>query len=126
MLLSFLVEGGAAAAGWTAYPPLSAVAAAAPGSGLGQTVWLLSMALFIASFTMSGLNFIATIFNDFGMAEHPVNSPFQVTARFTKGPICLGPGDTHRFKHLQLFGIWSHPSHRRLAQVKTVINVGII
>ena len=62
MLLSFLVEGGAAAAGWTAYPPLSAVAAAAPGSGLGQTVWLLSMALFIASFTMSGLNFIATIF----------------------------------------------------------------
>ena len=62
MLASFLVEGGAAAAGWTAYPPLSAVAAAAPGSGLGQTVWLLSMALFIASFTMSGLNFIATIF----------------------------------------------------------------
>ena len=36
MLLSFLVEGGAAAAGWTAYPPLSAVAAAAPGSGRGR------------------------------------------------------------------------------------------
>ena len=36
MLASFLVEGGAAAAGWTAYPPLSAVAAAAPGSGLGR------------------------------------------------------------------------------------------
>ena len=63
MLVSFLVQGGAAAAGWTAYPPLSAVAGAVPGSGLGQTVWLLSMALFIASFTMSGLNFIATIFS---------------------------------------------------------------
>ncbi len=62
MLASFLVEGGAAAAGWTAYPPLSAVASATPGSGLGQTVWLLSMALFIASFTMSGLNIVATIF----------------------------------------------------------------
>jgi hypothetical protein len=54
MLASFFVEGGAAAAGWTAYPPLSAVASAVPGSHMGQTVWLLSMALFIASFTMSG------------------------------------------------------------------------
>jgi cytochrome c oxidase subunit 1 len=62
MLVSFLVEGGAAAAGWTAYPPLSAVASAMPGSGLGQSVWLLSMALFIASFTMSGLNIVATVF----------------------------------------------------------------
>ena len=63
MLLSFLVEGGAAAAGWTAYPPLSAIAGAVPGSGLGQSVWLLSMALFIASFTMSGLNIVTTIFS---------------------------------------------------------------
>ena len=62
MLFSFMVEGGAAAAGWTAYPPLSAVASAVPGSGMGQTVWLLSMALFIASFTMSGLNIVTTIF----------------------------------------------------------------
>ena len=63
MLLSFLVEGGAAAAGWTAYPPLSAIASAVPGSGLGQTIWLLSMALFITSFTMSGLNIVATVFS---------------------------------------------------------------
>ena len=63
MLASFFVEGGAAAAGWTAYPPLSAVAAAVPGSQMGQTIWLLSMALFIASFTMSGLNIVATVFS---------------------------------------------------------------
>ena len=63
MLLSFLVEGGAAGAGWTAYPPLSALADALPGSGMGQTIWLLAMALFIASFTMGGLNFIVTILN---------------------------------------------------------------
>ena len=63
MLLSFFVEGGAAAAGWTAYPPLSAIASAVPGSQLGQSVWLLSMALFIASFTMSGLNIVATVFS---------------------------------------------------------------
>jgi cytochrome c oxidase subunit I len=60
-LSSFLVEGGAAAAGWTAYPPLSALKAAVPGSGMGQTLWLLAMALFIASFTLSGLNVIATV-----------------------------------------------------------------
>ena len=62
MVASFFVEGGAAAAGWTAYPPLSAVATAVPGSNMGQTIWLLSMALFIASFTMSGLNIVATVF----------------------------------------------------------------
>ena len=60
---SFFVEGGAAGSGWTAYPPLSAVPAAAPGSGLGQTLWLLALALFIFSFTMGGLNFVTTIFN---------------------------------------------------------------
>lgn len=63
MLASFFVEGGAAAAGWTAYPPLSALAQAVPGSGMGQTLWLLAMALFIASFTMGSLNFVATTLN---------------------------------------------------------------
>ena len=33
---SFFVEGGAAGTGWTAYPPLSAIPTASPGSGLGQ------------------------------------------------------------------------------------------
>jgi cytochrome c oxidase subunit 1 len=44
-------------------PPLSALAGAVPGSGLGQTLWLLGMALFIVSFTMGGLNYVATILN---------------------------------------------------------------
>jgi cytochrome c oxidase subunit 1 len=63
MLASFFVEGGAAAAGWTAYPPLSAVSSAVPGSQMGQTVWIVSMALFIVSFTMSSLNIVATVFS---------------------------------------------------------------
>ncbi|MHC4340193.1 MAG: cytochrome c oxidase subunit I, partial [Planctomycetota bacterium] len=63
ILGSFLAQGGAAASGWTAYPPLSAVPEAVPGSGMGQTLWLLAMALFIASFTMGGLNFLTTILN---------------------------------------------------------------
>ena len=64
MLVSFFVEGGAAAAGWTSYPPLSALPDAIPGSGLGQTLWILAMALFIASFTMGGLNYLTTILNN--------------------------------------------------------------
>ncbi len=63
IVLSIFVEGGAAASGWTAYPPLSALKEAIPGSGWGQTLWLLAMALFIVSFTMSGLNFLTTILN---------------------------------------------------------------
>ena len=63
MLGSFFVPTGAAAAGWTMYPPLSAVPQAVPGSGFGTTLWLLGMALFIVSFTMGGLNFLVTIIN---------------------------------------------------------------
>ena len=63
MLASFFVQGGAAASAWIAYPPLSAVKNAVPGSQFGQTLWILGMALFIASFTMGGLNYVVTIFN---------------------------------------------------------------
>ncbi len=63
MLASFWVEGGPAASAWWAYPPLSAVKEAIPGSGLGQTLWILGMAFFIASFTMGGLNFVTTVLN---------------------------------------------------------------
>ncbi len=63
IIISFFVESGAAASGWTAYPPLSALKGAIPGSGLGQTLWIIGMAFFIASFTMSGLNFVVTILN---------------------------------------------------------------
>jgi cytochrome c oxidase subunit 1 len=61
VLLSFFVETGAAAAGWTSYPPLSALQGAVPGSGMGQTLWIVGMVFFIASFTMGGLNFLTTI-----------------------------------------------------------------
>ena len=49
MVASLFVEAGPAAAGWTIYPPLSALPQTQPGSGLGMTLWLVSMAFFIAS-----------------------------------------------------------------------------
>src|SRR5690606_37433078 len=63
MLSSFFVESGPASSGWTIYPPLSALPKAIPGSGTGMTLWLISIALFIASSLMGALNYISTVLN---------------------------------------------------------------
>jgi cytochrome c oxidase subunit 1 len=63
MVISLFVETGPAMAGWTVYPPLSALPQAVPGSGLGMTLWLVSMAIFIASSLLGSLNYIVTILN---------------------------------------------------------------
>jgi len=63
LLVSLFVETGPASAGWTIYPPLSALPQAIPGSGLGQDLWLVAMTLFIVSSLLGGLNYIVTILN---------------------------------------------------------------
>src|SRR5579862_1857305 len=61
MVAAFFVQGGAPLAGWTGYPPLSAVGAiAGPGQGAGQTLWVISIAIFCAASLMGAINFIAT------------------------------------------------------------------
>ena len=61
MVMAFFVEGGAPLGGWTAYPPLSAVGAiAGPGQGAGQTLWVISLAIFCGASLMGAINFIAT------------------------------------------------------------------
>ena len=63
MILSLFTEGGAASGGWTVYPPLSALPQAMPGSGMGMTLWLISMVLFVVSSLLGGLNYVVTIIN---------------------------------------------------------------
>ena len=63
MVMSLFVEAGPASAGWTIYPPLSALPQAIPGSGAGMTLWLVSMAIFIASSLLGSLNYIVTVIN---------------------------------------------------------------
>ena len=63
MIASLFVEAGPAAAGWTIYPPLSALPQAQPGSAAGMTLWLVSMAFFIASSLLAALNYIVTVLN---------------------------------------------------------------
>src|SRR5690606_8914043 len=61
MCASFFVESGPASAGWTIYPPLSSVPTSIAGSGLGMSMWLASMVLFIISQILGGVNYISTI-----------------------------------------------------------------
>ena len=63
MIASFFIESGPASAGWTIYPPLSAVPTSIAGSGLGMTLWLASMTLFIISQILGGVNYISTVLN---------------------------------------------------------------
>ncbi|WP_084081020.1 cytochrome c oxidase subunit I [Edaphobacter aggregans] len=61
LVASPFVPGGTAISGWTAYPPLSAVASAGPGQALGMDLWLVSIALFAIASTMSSINTLVTI-----------------------------------------------------------------
>ncbi len=63
MFSSLFLSTGPASGGWTIYPPLSALPQAISGSGLGMTLWLVSMAFFIISTLLGGINYIATIIN---------------------------------------------------------------
>ncbi len=63
MFISLFIETGPASGGWVVYPPLSALPKAMPGSGLGMTLWLVSMTLFIVSSLLGGINYIATVIN---------------------------------------------------------------
>ena len=57
------IGNGPAMAGWTVYPPLSALPQAVSGSGFGMTLWLVSMAIFIAGSLIGSLNYIVTVLN---------------------------------------------------------------
>jgi len=63
MMSSLFVQTGPASGGWTIYPPLSALGDASSGSKIGMDLWLASMAMFIVSQLLAGLNYISTILN---------------------------------------------------------------
>lgn len=63
LMASMFIETGPASGGWTVYPPLSALPKAMAGSGLGMTMWLFAIILFIASALLGGINYITTVLN---------------------------------------------------------------
>jgi cytochrome c oxidase subunit I len=63
MFYSLFLNTGPFSGGWTAYPPLSALPQASSGSGAGMTLWLVSIALFVVSALLGGVNYITTVLN---------------------------------------------------------------
>jgi cytochrome c oxidase subunit 1 len=80
MLSSLFVQTGPASGGWTAYPPLSALGDALAGSKLGLDLWLISLALFVVSTLMGGLNYITTTLNLRTKGMHMTRLPLTVWA----------------------------------------------
>jgi len=56
LLSSFFVDGGAASAGWTSYPPLSLITANA-----GELLWILSVLVLGTSSILGAVNFFVTL-----------------------------------------------------------------
>jgi cytochrome c oxidase subunit 1 len=83
LLISFFIPGGAASAGWTGYPPLSAKPIYT-GVNWGLNLWILALALEFASFLMGGINFLTTTVNlrvpGLSMFRLPLVIWMQITA----------------------------------------------
>jgi cytochrome c oxidase subunit 1 len=60
LMSAFFVPGGPSGAGWTQYPPLSALASTGPGQGWGTDLWLISIGMFCLSSLMSAISFLVT------------------------------------------------------------------
>jgi cytochrome c oxidase subunit 1 len=61
LITAFFIPDGPPISGWTAYAPLSAVGKdAGPGLGGGQTLWVISIAIFCIGQLLGSLNFIST------------------------------------------------------------------
>jgi cytochrome c oxidase subunit 1 len=82
MFSSLFVQTGPASGGWTIYPPLSALKDAMDGSKTGMDLWLVSMALFIISVLLGGLNYITTVLNLRTKGMYMTRLPLTIWAFF--------------------------------------------
>jgi len=87
MIVSLFVETGPASGGWTVYPPLSALPQAMPGSGMGMTLWLVSMSLFVVSSLLGGLNYVVTVINLRTKGMSMTRLPLSIWALFVTAVI---------------------------------------
>ena len=89
MIAGFFVEGGTAASGWTSYVPLSALPDKMPGSGMGQTLWIVSLILVGTSSIMGAINYITTIVMLRAKGMHMFRLPMTVWALFITAILVL-------------------------------------
>lgn len=84
LLAAFFVNQGPPISGWTAYPPLSAVQ-----PGLGQTLWLISLAILIVAFLFGSLNYITTVLQMRTRGMSMMRLPMTVWALFITAILSL-------------------------------------
>jgi len=79
----FFLQGGAAAAGWTAYAPLSTTL------GPGQVCWIVGLIVLGTSSIMGAINYVTTIINLRAPGMHFFRLPLSVWALFITAIITL-------------------------------------
>lgn len=90
MICALFVTGGAPISGWTGYAPLSALGEiAGPGLGLGQTLWVISIAIFCVASLLTSLNFLTTTLNLRARGMSLTRMPLTVWAWFTTAILAL-------------------------------------
>ena len=100
MVAALFATGGAPISGWTGYAPLSALGeVAGPGLGTGQTLWIISIAIFCVGSLLTALNFLTTTINLRVPGMSLMRMPLTVWAWFTTAilallafPVLLGGG----------------------------------
>ncbi|HMP59715.1 MAG TPA: cbb3-type cytochrome c oxidase subunit I [Gemmatales bacterium] len=131
IVMSFLSAGGTAAAGWTAYPPLSVIQQASPGSLEGQKWWYMSLLFVGVSSMMGSVNYMTTIINCRAKGMTMFRMPMATWAMFITAilqafalPVLTvalifglldNLGWTSFFVPANLDGNWIVNSHRRAA-----------
>ncbi|WP_372618020.1 cytochrome c oxidase subunit I [Falsiroseomonas sp.] len=88
LVASFFVPGGPTGAGWTLYPP-QAILSGTPGREWGIVLMLVSLCLFIAGFTMGGLNYVVTVLQARTRGMTLMRMPLTVWGIFTATVMAL-------------------------------------
>ncbi|KEQ53683.1 cytochrome c oxidase subunit I [Sphingobium chlorophenolicum] len=82
LVAGFFVPGGPTGAGWTLYPP-QAITEGTPGHQWGIATMLVSLAIFVAAFTMGGLNYVTTVLQARTRGMTLMRMPLSVWGIFT-------------------------------------------
>src|SRR5436305_10345636 len=88
LVASFFAPGGPTGAGWTLYPP-QAVLSGTPGREWGIILMLVSLLLFIAGFTMGGLNYAVTVLQARTRGMTMMRMPLTIWGIFTATVLAL-------------------------------------
>jgi len=82
MMSGFFLDGGYATAGWTSYPPLSAVIQSPTFTLSGQTLWVISLFMVGFSSIMGAVNYVTTVLNKRAKGMKLFDMPLTVWGLF--------------------------------------------